>query len=279
MVNYELTMSSMIHPTAIVDPKAELADDVEVGPSAIIEAGATIGPRSRILAHAVIKSCARMGADNEIGYGAIIGADPQDLGFKKETKSEVVIGEGNTIREYVTIHRGAVAESQTIVGDHNYLMVGVHLGHNVHLRNKIVITNNCLLAGYVEVQDRAVLGGGSVFHQFIKVGTLAMVRGGSRISKNIPPYLMAYESNLVSGLNAVGLRRAGMSMEIRMEIKRAFRLIYRSGLNVTEALQTARQQTWSSEAMSFFDFIDQSKKRGICNGRFRGSVAIEEEEE
>ncbi|MCX6957356.1 MAG: acyl-ACP--UDP-N-acetylglucosamine O-acyltransferase [Verrucomicrobiae bacterium] len=269
----------MIHPTAIVDPKAELADDVEVGPSAIIEAGATIGPRSRILAHAVIKSCVRMGADNEIGYGAIIGADPQDLSFKKETKSEVVIGEGNTIREYVTIHRGAVAESQTIVGDHNYLMVGVHLGHNVHLRNRIIITNNCLLAGYVEVQDRVVLGGGSVFHQFIRIGALAMVRGGSRISKNIPPYLMAYESNLVSGLNAVGLRRAGMSMEIRMEIKRAFRLIYRSGLNVTEALQTARQKTWSSEAMSFFDFIDQSKKRGICNGRFRGSVAIEEEEE
>ena len=268
-----------IHSTAIVDPKAELADDVEVGPSAIIEAGATIGPHSRILAHAVIKSCVRMGADNEIGYGAVIGADPQDLGFEKESKSEVVIGEGNTIREYVTIHRGAVAESQTIVGDQNYLMVGVHLGHNVHLRNKIVITNNCLLAGYVEVQDRAVLGGGSVFHQFIKVGTLAMVRGGSRISKNIPPYLMAYESNLVSGLNAVGLRRAGLSRETRAEIKKAFRLIYRSGLNVTEALRAASQEKWSSEAMAFFDFIDQSKKRGICKGRARGNFSLQEEEE
>lgn len=266
-----------IHPTAIVDPKAELAEDVEIGPSAIIEAGATIGRRSRILAHAVIKSCVRMGADNEIGYGAVIGADPQDLSFKKETKSYVSLGEGNTIREYVTIHRGAVAESQTIVGDHNYLMVGVHLGHNVHLRNKIVITNNCLLAGYVEVQDRAVLGGGSVFHQFIKVGTLAMVRGGSRISKNIPPYLMAYESNLVSGLNAVGLRRAGMRGEARMEIKRAFRLIYRSGLNVTEALQAAHQQTWSSEAMAFFNFIQQSSKRGICKATPRENVLSEEE--
>lgn len=266
-----------IHPTAIVDQRAELADDVEVGPSAIIEAGAKIGRGSRILAHAIIKSCVCIGADNEIGYGAVIGADPQDLSFKKEMKSGVIIGEGNTIREYVTIHRGALAESQTIVGDENYLMVGVHLGHNVHLRNKIVITNNCLLAGYVEVQDRAVLGGGSVFHQFIKVGTLAMVRGGSRISKNIPPYLMAYESNLVSGLNAVGLRRAGLSAETRMEIKRAFRLIYRSGMNVTEALQAARQQTWTSEAISFFDFIEQSSKRGICKAARRENGSSEEE--
>ncbi|MBM3857598.1 MAG: acyl-ACP--UDP-N-acetylglucosamine O-acyltransferase [Verrucomicrobia bacterium] len=267
-----------IHPSAIVDPKAELANDVEVGPSVIIEAGAQIGARSRILANAVIKGCVRMGADNEVGYGAVIGAAPQDLSFKKETKSYVSLGEGNTIREYVTIHRGAVAESQTIVGDHNYLMVGVHLGHNVHLHNKIVITNNCLLAGYVEVQDRVVLGGGSVFHQFIKVGTLAMVRGGSRISKNIPPYLMAYESNLVSGLNVVGLRRAGMSIESRMELKRAFRLIYRTGLNVTEALRAARQDRWSGEVLAFFDFIEQSSKRGICKVTTKGNVFLKEEE-
>ncbi len=270
-------MSSMIHPSAFVDPKAELADEVEVGPSAIIEAGAKIGPRSRVLAHAVIKSCVRMGADNEIGYGAIIGADPQDLSFKKEYKSEVILGDRNIIREYVTIHRGAAAESRTIVGDDNYLMVGVHLGHNVHLRNKIIITNNCLLAGYVEVQDRAVLGGGSVFHQFIKVGTLAMVRGGSRISKNIPPYLMAYESNLVSGPNIVGLRRAGLSLESRLEIKKAFRLIYRTGLNVTEALRVGRQQAWSPEVCAFFDFIEQSSKRGICKAS-RGQSSDEEKE-
>lgn len=268
----------MIHPTALVDPRAELANDVEVGPSAIIEAGAKIGPRSRILAHAIIKKGVYIGADNEIGYGAVIGADPQDLNFKKETPSEVIIGNRNTIREYVTIHRGALAESQTIVKDDNYLMVGVHLGHNVHLRNNIVITNNCLLAGYVEVQDRAVLGGGSVFHQFIKIGTLAMVRGGSRISKNIPPYLLAYESNLVSGPNVVGLRRAGLSMEARLEIKKAFRLIYRMGLNVSEALQAASQQEWSTEALAFFDFIKQSHKRGICKATPRENISVEEEE-
>jgi UDP-N-acetylglucosamine acyltransferase len=266
-----------IHPSAIVDPQAELDQDVEVGPSAIIEAGAQIGPRCRILAYAVIKSHVSMGADNEIGYGAIIGADPQDLSFKRERESRVVIGEGNTIREYVTIHRGVTQESETIVGDQNYLMVGVHLGHNVCLRNRIVITNNCLLAGYVEVHDRAVLGGGSVFHQFIKIGTLAMVRGGSRISKNIPPYVTAYESNLVSGLNAVGLRRAGISSDIRSDIKRAFRLIYRGGLNISQALAAAREESWSAEAMAFFDFIEQSKKRGICFTRERHSSSEEEE--
>lgn len=267
----------MIHPCAIIDPNAELAEDVEVGPSAIIEAGAKIGPRSRILAHAVIKGCARIGADNEIGYGAVIGADPQDLGFKRESKSEVIIGEGNIIREYVTIHRGAVPGSQTIVGDHNYLMVGVHLGHNVHLGNKIIITNNCLLAGYVEVQDRAVLGGGSVFHQFIKIGALAMVRGGSRISKSIPPYLMAYESNFVSGLNLVGLRRAGVSSETRMELKKAFRLVYRQGFNIADALKAAQQEQWSPEAGAFFEFIRQSGKRGVCKVALKASLREEEE--
>lgn len=268
----------MIHSSAIIDSRAELANDVEVGPSAIIEPGVQIGPRSRILAHAVIKKGVRIGADNEIGYGAVIGGDPQDLSFKKENPSGVIIGDRNTIREYVTIHRGALAESQTIVEDENYLMVGVHLGHNVHLRNKIVITNNCLLAGYVEVQDRAVLGGGSVFHQFIKIGTLAMVRGGSRISKNIPPYLMAYESNLVSGPNVVGLRRAGLNMDVRLEIKKAFRLVYRMGLNVSEALQAASQEKWSVEALAFFDFIKQSHKRGICKATPRENISAGQEE-
>lgn len=271
-------MSSIIHPSAIVDPKAELADEVEVGPSAIIEAGAQIGARCRILAHAVIKGSVRMGSDNEIGYGAILGADPQDLSFKKGAKSDVIIGTGNTIREYVTIHRGTVEGSQTVVGDNNYLMVGVHLGHNVHLHNEIVITNNCLLAGHVEVEDRAVLGGGSVFHQFIKIGTLTMVRGGSRISKNIPPYLTAYESNLVSGLNVIGLRRAGMNIENRTELKKAFRLIYRSGLNVTEALQAARKEEWSVAAGAFFKFIEEASKRGICKVSPRNRILNAEEE-
>ena len=258
-------MSSIVHPTAIISPQAQLADDVFVGPGVIVEAGAIIGSGCRLLAHSIITGNVRMGADNEIGYGAIIGAPPQDFSFQQGTKSDVVIGNGNTFREYVTLHRGSKEASSTTIGNDNFLMVGVHIGHNSSVGNNVVIANNCLIAGHVEIHDRANLGGGSVFHQFIRIGKLAMVRGGSRISKNIPPYLVAYESDLVSGLNAVGLRRAGMSAEVRMELKKAFQLLYRSGLNVSQALEAAAEKIWSPEAQHFFDFVRASSKRGVCN--------------
>ena len=146
---------------------------------------------------------------NFIGYGAVIGATPQDFAFRKTVFSEVRIGDGNTFREYVTIHRGTKEGSATVVGNNCYLMVGTHLGHNVRLGDNVVIANNCLLAGYVEVGDGAVLGGGTVFHQFLRIGPLAMVRGGTRFGKDIPPYVSADGENLLSGVNAIGLRRAG----------------------------------------------------------------------
>ena len=202
---------SSIHPTAFVASAADLASDVEVGPGAIIESGAVIGEGCRIQAHAVITGHVRMGARNTVGYGAILGADPQDYDFKAGTKSEVVIGDDNIIREYVTIHRGTKEGTVTRVGDKNFLMVGVHLGHNSSVGNKVIIANNCLLAGYVEVQDGAVLGGGSVFHQFLRVGRLCMVRGGERFPKDIPPFVSAYGTSMVAGINAVGLKRAAFS--------------------------------------------------------------------
>ena len=270
---------SKIHSTAIVDPAATLAPDVEVGAGCIIEAGAIIGSGCRIQAHAVITGHVRMGERNTVGYGAILGADPQDYDFKQGTKSDVLIGDDNIIREYVTIHRGTKEGTATKIGNNNFLMVGVHLGHNVTLGNKIIIANNCLLAGYVEVQDGAVLGGGSVFHQFLRVGRLCMVRGGERFPKDIPPFLVAYGTSMVSGINAVGLRRAGLSSEARMEIKRAFRLVYRDGFNVSQALEESKKQEWGPEAQSFFDFIASSKKRGICAAKpVRGGNASEEEE-
>lgn len=265
-----------IHSTAIVSPQAELADDVTVGPGAIIEAGAVVGRGCRILARAIITGHVHLGEKNEVGYGAILGADPQDFGFQQGTKSAVIIGNENIFREYVTIHRGTVEGSQTVVGDHNFLMVGVHLGHNSSLGHHVVIANNCLLAGHVEVDDRAVLGGGAVFHQGIRVGKLTMVRGGSRISKNIPPYLTAYESDLVAGLNVVGLRRAEMNSATRMELKKAFQLVYRSGFNITQALEEAAQKNWSPEAVHFFEFIANSKKRGVCRS-LRGSLSLSAE--
>jgi UDP-N-acetylglucosamine acyltransferase len=270
---------SKIHPSAIVDSAANLASDIEVGPGAIIEAGAVIGEGCRIQAHAVVSGHVRMGARNTVGYGAILGADPQDYDFKPGTKSEVVIGDDNIIREYVTIHRGTKEGTVTKLGNNSFLMVGVHLGHNTSVGNKVIIANNCLLAGYVEVQDGAVLGGGSVFHQFLRVGKLCMVRGGERFPKDIPPFVSAYGTSLVAGINAVGLRRAGFSSETRMEIKRAFRLIYHSGLNISQALEESRNQTWGVEAQYFLDFIASAKKRGVCAAATtRGGAPSEGEE-
>ncbi len=254
-----------IHPSAFVDPTARLGEGVEVGPGAIIEAGAVIGASCKIQARAVIGSHVRMGERNTIGYGAIVGGDPQDFDFKPGTKSEVVIGDDNVLREYVTIHRGTKEGTATTVGNNNFLMVGVHLGHNSSVANRVIIANNCLLAGYVSVQDSAVLGGGSVFHQFIRVGRLCMVRGGERFGKDIPPFVVAYGTNLVAGINAVGLRRAGFSSEARLEIKRAFRLLYLEGMNISQALEEAGTQSWGAEAESFFTFVREAKKRGVCS--------------
>lgn len=266
-----------IHASALVDPSATLASGVEVGPGAIIEAGALIGEGCRIQARAVITGHVRMGKNNLVGYGAIIGSDPQDFAFKGETPSEVVIGDDNTFREYVTIHRGTKEGSVTSVGNRNFLMVGAHMGHNSTVGNNVIIANNCLLAGYVEVQDGAVLGGGSVFHQFIRVGKLCMVRGGERFNKDVPPFVSAYGTSLVSGINAVGLKRAGFSAGTRMEIKRAFKLVYRSGFNITQAIEESKKQSWCPEAQFFLDFIATAKKRGVSSVARRGAPAASDE--
>jgi UDP-N-acetylglucosamine acyltransferase len=252
-----------IHPTAIISKGAELADDVEIGAHAMIGETVSLGAGCVVQANAILEGRTIIGAQNFIGYGAVIGATPQDFAFRETVTSEVRIGDQNTFREYVTIHRGTKEGSATVVGNNCYLMVGTHLGHNVKLGDKVVIANNCLLAGYVEIGDSAVLGGGSVFHQFLRIGRLAMVRGGTRFGKDIPPYVSADGENLLSGVNAIGLRRAGFPPEVRMEIKRAFKLIYWSGINVSQALERAKEQTWGSEAMQFFDFI-ASSKRGVC---------------
>ncbi|HET7237979.1 MAG TPA: acyl-ACP--UDP-N-acetylglucosamine O-acyltransferase, partial [Terrimicrobiaceae bacterium] len=207
-----------IHSTAIVSDGAELADDVEIGAHVIIGEDVKLGPGCVVQANAILEGRTTVGAQTFIGYGAILGGTPQDFAFRETVSSEVRIGEKNILREYVTIHRGTKEGSATVVGDGCYLMVGTHLGHNVCLGNKVVIANNCLLAGYVEIDDGAVLGGGTVFHQFLRVGRLAMVRGGTRFGKDIPPYVSADGENLLSGINAIGLRRAGFSAEVRMEI-------------------------------------------------------------
>src|SRR5438128_6374395 len=232
-----------IHPTALVDPDAQIGADVEIGPFSIVGPQAVIGEKPIVQSHVVIEGDVTIGTGNFIGHGTIIGAPPQDVSFSPERKTRVEIGHDNVIREYCTIHRGSPEGSATKIGDKNFLMAGAHVGHNCEIGNNVVIANNCLLAGHVRVDDAAFLGGGSTFHQHMHVGRLVMVQGSSAFGKDLPPFVVAAERNCVFGLNIVGMRRAGLSTKDRDEIKEAFKLIYLSGLNTSQALEKAQTMT------------------------------------
>ena len=232
----------MLHPTALIHRDAQLGAGVTVGPYAVIEGAARIGDGCVIQAHAGIGAHVVMGRENLIGYGALIGGDPQDFAFQPAVKSTVQLGDGNKIREYCTIHRGTTEGSATVVGSGCFLMAGAHVAHNCHLGDHIVIANNSLLGGHVTVGDRVFIGGGSVFHQHVRVGRLAMCQGLTGCSKDLPPFATAAGINGIAGLNVVGLRRAGFTSEQRTEIKAAFSLLYRRGLNTTQALAAARDR-------------------------------------
>jgi UDP-N-acetylglucosamine acyltransferase len=256
--------SAKIHPTAIVDPNAKIGADVQIGPFSIIGPHVTIGDKTVVQSHVVIEGEVAIGRGNFIGHGAIIGVPPQDVSFSLERKTKIEIGDDNIIREYCTIHRGSADGSATTIGDKNFLMSGAHIGHNCLIGNNVVIANNCLLAGYVCVDDSAFLGGGSTFHQFMHIGRLVMVQGSSAFGKDLPPFVIAAERNYVFGLNIVGMRRAGLGANDRDEIKEAFKLVYLSGLNISQALDKAETMTFGSTAREFLHFVAASKKRGIC---------------
>jgi UDP-N-acetylglucosamine acyltransferase len=253
-----------VHPTAIVDPAAQIGGGAEIGPFSIVGPQVTIGEKTIVQSHVVIEGQVRIGSSNFIGHGAVIGSPPQDVSFSPERNTKVEIGNNNVIREYCTIHRGTAEGSATKIGDNNFLMAGAHIGHNCLIGNHVSIANNCLLAGYVQVDDGAFLGGGSTFHQYMHIGRLVMVQGSSAFGKDLPPFVIAAERNHVFGLNVVGLRRAGFTAKEREEIKAAFKLVYLSGLNISQALEKAAMMKVGAVAREFFDFVANAKKRGIC---------------
>src|SRR5437762_11085469 len=256
--------TAKIHPTAIVDPAARVGVDVEIGPFSIVGPQATIGENTIVQSHVVIEGEVQIGTSNFIGHGAIVGPPPQDVSFSLERKTKVEIGNNNIIREYCTIHRGSAEGSSTKIGDKNFLMAGAHIGHNCEIENNVIIANNCLLAGYVRVDDGAFLGGGSTFHQFMHFGRLFMVQGSSAFGKDLPPFVIAAERNSVFGVNMFGLRRAGLSVKDRDEIKTAFKLVYLSDLNISQALEKAAAMEFGAAAREFFAFVAPARKRGIC---------------
>lgn len=260
-----MTMA-MIHKTAVVDAKAEIGAGVTIGPFAYIESDVRIGDGCVIGPHASILRYTSIGNNCEIHAGAVLGDVPQDTSFRN-VESYVKIGSKCIIREGVTIHRGTKEGTSTEIGDGCFLMAFSHCGHNVELGRGVIMANGVLLAGYVKVGDRAFISGNVVVHQFVKIGRLAMLGGNCGISKDIPPFCttVPVALNTIVGLNVVGMRRAGLTVEDRKQVKQAFNILYRSGMNVTDAAIKLKETFKSGPALEFYSFIESSE-RGICGG-------------
>jgi len=244
-----------IHPTAIVSPKAEIGANVEIGPYCIVEDGAHIADDCHLVAHVSVKSDTRIGAGTTVCESAILGGLPQHMNGPKETGS-VVIGARNVIREHATVHRAMHAEGQTTIGDDCFLMVGAHVAHDCSVGNQVILTNGVMLGGHVRVGDRVCLGGNAAVHQFCRIGRLAMVGGCTKVVQDIPPFVLTDgPGSMIVGLNRIGLRRAGFDRHDIMQLKAAYRLIYRKGLTfeaMVDALEDNFQQGVAAEFSAFF---------------------------
>jgi UDP-N-acetylglucosamine acyltransferase len=252
----------MIHPTAIISPKAQLDSTVEVGPYAVIDAHVSIGPGCRVVPHVYLTGHTIIGANNRFHAGCVIGDAPQDVKYKGET-TRLVIGSGNLFREGVTVHRSAKAEEATVIGSNNFLMVNSHVGHNVSLCDHIIIANGAMLGGHAQIADRVFISGNCMVHQFVRVGSLALMQGGSGVSQDLPPYTVAHGNNAICGLNVVGLRRAGISAQERLELKRLYHKLFRSGQTFSQSILQARAEFTGAPARAMLEFI-ASSKRGVC---------------
>lgn len=253
----------MIHPSAIIHPKAKLHTTVRVGPYAVIDAGVELGEGCVVGPHAYLTGQTTIGAHNQFFAGCVIGEAPQDLKYKGEP-TRLEIGEHNVFREHVTVHRSNQGAEATVIGSHNFLMANCHVAHNCALGNSVILANGVLLAGHVSIGDRAFLSGNCVVHQFVRVGTLALMQGGSALSMDLPPYTVALRVNEICGLNTVGLRRSGLSAAERAELKRLYHALFRSGKKLRAALAEAQQAFSGGPARTLLRFVAESK-RGVCS--------------
>ena len=275
MLTYQRTgdasLKTLIHPTAVIHPLANLHPTVQIGPYAIIGENVKIGADTSIGAHVVIEGPTEIGVGNRIFAGAIIGSEPQDLKYKGG-ESWVKIGNYNQIREYVTINRATGENEVTQLGDHNLLMAYAHVAHNCIIENEVIIANSVALAGHIQIESKARISGVLGVHQFVHIGSLAMVGGMSRIERDVPPFAIV-EGNpaRVRSLNLIGLQRSGLSEEDLSQLKKAFRLIYRSEISFTEALKQLELVSENSFVQHFYRFLHDStnlkQRRGPIPGK------------
>ncbi len=264
----------VIDPTARIAPEVELGAGVEVGPGVIIQGPSRIGPGTRLLANAYIGPYTTIGARCHIGFGAVVGHEPQDYAFQGG-ESYTIIGDDTIIREYVTIHRGTKPGSATRVGSRCFLMALSHLAHNAQLGDDVIVVNGALVGGYVEVADRAYISGLCVIHQFCRVGTLALMRGGSRTSRDVPPYCIMDGAHTVRTLNLVGLKRAGFSAAQITPLRQAFRILFLSRVNLRRAVARVEAEVPATpEVVHLLDFI-RTSKRGVAQGPQAGGGELD----
>jgi UDP-N-acetylglucosamine acyltransferase len=265
----------MIHPTAIIHPKAKLDATAQVGPYAVIDENVELGGNCIVGPHVCLTGVTKIGPHNQFHAGCVIGDAPQDLKYKNEP-TRLRIGDHNVFREHVTVHRSTNADGETAIGSHNYLMANSHVGHNSQLGDHIIIANGALLGGHVTVHDRAFISGNCLIHQFARIGTLTMMQGGAGISQDLPPFTIASGINTICGLNLVGLRRAGFTAEQRIELKRLYHLLFRSGKNLRAATEEAQKNFSSPAAKTMLTFVAEAK-RGVCSDAARAADQGENE--
>ncbi len=256
-------MSARIHPTAIVSPDAQIGADVEIGPFAIVGPHCVVGDGCVIAPRVSLERYVTLGRGVKVGTGSILGGDPQDLKYKGEPTT-VEIGDETVIREYATINRGTTESMKTTVGRNCFIMTYVHLAHDCHVGDHVIISNGSQFAGHITIEERCIISGLVAVHQFVKIGAFSFIGGHSRVPKDVPPYLKAVGSPIkLYGLNTVGLQRNNFSPEVVHELKRAYRLFFRSELNVSQAMERAEHELQPfPEVTHFLEFVGASG-RGV----------------
>ena len=251
-----------IHPTALVDPRVQLPESIEIGPYSTIDAGVDIGSGCVLGPCVHLLGQTSIGKNNRFHSGTVIGDAPQDLKYRG-APTRLRIGDNNVFRENVTVHRSASFEDETLIGSGNFLMVGCHVGHNCVIGDQNIIANGALLGGHVTISSKVFISGNCLVHQFCRIGRLALMQGGAAISKDLPPFTIARGDNCVCGLNTIGLRRGGIPGDARLELKRLYHLLLRSSTRMSARLREAKQEFHSQFALEFIQFVEESK-RGVC---------------
>ena len=255
--------SAQIAPTAKIHPEAVIAPGVVIGEYAVIEQDVVIGEGSQLEPYVYVKRWTTLGARNKISAGTALGTDPLDKNFTG-ARSYLKIGNDNIIREHYTISRGTQPESETTLGDGNYIMTSGHIAHNSHVGNRTVIASCALVAGHVDIEDQAFISGGVVIHQYSKIGRLAMIGGNTRVNLDVPPYFLYTDFNVTPcGLNLVGLKRAGFTHSEVQALKTAYKVLYRSGLKLEQALERIEAEAPTEHTLHLTKFI-RASQRGIC---------------